>query len=89
MLLLCSLWVELGWSLLYVFESVLFYSQIHVPIYAAYLYDAVYTYVQALDKVLRNGDDPRNGTDVISYIRNTTFTSKGHVHQQSTVLNKK
>lgn len=49
--------------------------QINVPIYAAYLYDAVYTYVQALDKVVRGGGDLRNGTDVISHIRNTTFTS--------------
>ncbi|KAL4216835.1 hypothetical protein ACF0H5_024556 [Mactra antiquata] len=48
---------------------------IKVPIYAAYLYDAVRTYAISLDKVLAAGGSPYNGTAIIENIRNRTFTS--------------
>lgn len=50
-------------------------KKIAVPIYAAYLYDAVTVYARALDAVLRQGGLADNGTDIIDRIRNTTFTS--------------
>ncbi|KAH3856246.1 hypothetical protein DPMN_098830 [Dreissena polymorpha] len=46
-----------------------------VPIFAAFLYDAVHTYALALHATLTSGDDMRNGTALIAHIRNTTYTS--------------
>ncbi|XP_053400779.1 guanylate cyclase 32E-like [Mercenaria mercenaria] len=46
-----------------------------VPVYAAYLYDAVYTYARALEKVIKQGGKPNNGTAIIDQIRNRTFES--------------
>ncbi|XP_052766040.1 guanylate cyclase 32E-like [Mya arenaria] len=48
---------------------------IQVPIYAAYLYDAVHTYALALHQHLQEGGDVRNGTAIVSNIRNKTYTS--------------
>lgn len=55
-------------------ENVKFYK-INVPIYAAYLYDAVTVYARTLDAVLKDGGSANNGTAIIEKIRNTTFTS--------------
>ena len=55
--------------------SFFLFQKIQVPIYAAYLYDAVTVYARALDAVLKDGGSADNGTDIIERIRNTTFTS--------------
>ena len=47
-----------------------------VPIAAAYLYDAVMLYAKALDDVLKRKESPRNGTAIISKIRNNRYQSK-------------
>ncbi|XP_060589036.1 guanylate cyclase 32E-like isoform X3 [Ruditapes philippinarum] len=46
-----------------------------VPVYAAYLYDAVYTYARALEEVLKEGGKPNNGTAIIDKIRDRSFKS--------------
>ena len=51
------------------------FQKINVPIYAAYLYDAVTVYARTLDTVLKDGGSADNGTAIIEKIRNTTFTS--------------
>ncbi|WAR19298.1 GCY3E-like protein [Mya arenaria] len=51
------------------------YKGFSVPIYAAYLYDAVHTYALALHQHLQEGGDVRNGTAIVSNIRNKTYTS--------------
>ena len=43
---------------------------------AAYLYDAVWLYAKAVDQVLEDGLDYRNGTLVIDKIKHTTYKSK-------------
>ncbi|XP_052269891.1 guanylate cyclase 32E-like [Dreissena polymorpha] len=50
-------------------------SAIKVPIYAAFLYDALHTYALALHETLTSGGDMRNGKALIAHIRNTTYTS--------------
>ena len=47
-----------------------------VPIYAAYLYDAISLYAGALDTVLEKGEDPMNGKAIMSKIFNRTYHSK-------------
>lgn len=42
---------------------------------AAYLYDAVMIYAQALHETFEEGRDPRNGTALIERIRNKTYRS--------------
>ena len=42
---------------------------------AAYLYDAVMMYAQALHEVLLEGDSPRNGTAIMARINNRRFES--------------
>ena len=44
-------------------------------VYAAYLYDAVMIYAQALDEVLKAGGDKRNGTAIMEQIRGRRFDS--------------
>jgi len=47
-----------------------------VPIYAAYLYDAVNLYAHALDEVLQEGGNIRNGTAIIEKVIGRTYKSK-------------
>jgi len=47
-----------------------------VPIYAAYLYDAVNVYATALKEVLDDRMNPRNGTAIVERIRGRTYDSK-------------
>ena len=49
-----------------------------VPIYASYLYDAVYLYCRALLECLQKGIDPRNGTAILSRIKNRMYESMQH-----------
>ena len=51
-------------------------SNVRQPsVYAAYLYDAVMIYAQALDEVLNAGGDKRNGTAIMEQIRGRRFDS--------------
>ncbi|XP_021361670.1 guanylate cyclase 32E-like [Mizuhopecten yessoensis] len=50
-------------------------SKHHVPISAAYLYDAVMVFAKAMAKVIGMGGSPRNGSAVIQQIRNSKFHS--------------
>jgi len=47
-----------------------------VPIYAAYLYDAVNVYARALKEALDEGVNPKNGTAVVERIKGRTYDSK-------------
>jgi len=47
-----------------------------VPIYAAYLYDAVSVYARALKEALDEGIDRRNGTAIVERIKGRTYDSK-------------
>ncbi|KAK9753824.1 Receptor family ligand binding region [Popillia japonica] len=42
---------------------------------AAFLYDAVHIYAKALQKVLKKGEDPKNGTAIINYMKRTCYRS--------------
>ncbi|KAI4461131.1 guanylyl cyclase [Holotrichia oblita] len=42
---------------------------------AAFLYDAVHIYAKALQKVLKKGEDPENGTAIINYMKRTCYRS--------------
>ncbi|KRT86562.1 hypothetical protein AMK59_2145 [Oryctes borbonicus] len=42
---------------------------------AAFLYDAVHIYARALQTTLSNGEDPRNGTAIINYMKRTYYRS--------------
>lgn len=46
-----------------------------ISIEAAYLYDAVHLYAQALVKVLQAGEDPYNGTAIIQHIKRSVYKS--------------
>jgi len=46
-----------------------------VPIYAAYLYDAVNVYARALEEALEKGVNPRNGSAIVERIRGRTYDS--------------
>jgi len=50
-----------------------------VPIYAAYLYDAVNVYARALKEALDEGVNPRNGTAIVERIKGRTYDSKLYV----------
>jgi len=50
-------------------------NDILVPIDAYHAYDAVMIYAQALTESLRDGYDPRNGTNVVERIRNRRYRS--------------
>lgn len=41
----------------------------HITPYAAYLYDAVTLYADALSKALKNNTDPRNGREIMRIFR--------------------
>jgi len=49
---------------------------LQVPIYAAYLYDAVNVYARALKEALDNDINPRNGTAIVDRIRGRMYDSK-------------
>ncbi|KAK9883749.1 hypothetical protein WA026_001938 [Henosepilachna vigintioctopunctata] len=51
------------------------FDSISVPIQAAYLYDAVMIYARALTEVLKNDEDPRNGTAILRRIVNRSYHS--------------
>lgn len=42
---------------------------------AAYLYDAVHLYANALERVLTAGGNPRNGTAIVNAIKGSTYLS--------------
>lgn len=42
---------------------------------AAYLYDAVQMYANALTRVLENGVSPRNGTAIIDAVKGSSYMS--------------
>lgn len=42
---------------------------------AAYLYDAVHLYARALMQVLDVGGNPRNGTAIINFMKETQYES--------------
>lgn len=45
------------------------------PIFAAFLYDAVYQYATALNKTLANNEEP-NGGNIISKLLNKEYNSE-------------
>lgn len=45
------------------------------PIYAAFLYDAVYQYAIALNKTIANNEEP-NGGNIISKLLNNEYNSE-------------
>jgi len=47
-----------------------------VPIYAAYLYDAVNVYARALKEALDDGIKPENGSAIVDRIKGRTYDSK-------------
>jgi guanylate cyclase len=47
-----------------------------VPIYAAYLYDAVNVYARALFEAIDEGVDMRNGSAIANRIKGRTYESK-------------
>ena len=47
-----------------------------MPIFAAYLYDAVRLYAKAVNDTLRDGGHIKNGSDIISKIRSSTYRSE-------------
>jgi len=47
-----------------------------VPIYAAYLYDAVSIYARALKEALDDGTDPKNGTVIVDRLKGRMYDSK-------------
>jgi len=47
-----------------------------VPIYAAYLYDAVNVYARALKEALDDDINPRNGTAIVDRIKGRMYDSK-------------
>jgi len=49
---------------------------LQVPIYAAYLYDAVNVYAVALKEALDVGINPRNGTAIVDRIKGRMYDSK-------------
>jgi len=48
---------------------------IQVPIYAAYLYDAVNVYATALKEALDDGISETNGTAIVDRIKGRTYNS--------------
>lgn len=60
-----------------------------ISVYAAYLYDAVFLYAQALTELLKNAKSPReeaailvNGTAIINKLRGRSYTGEKIVHFQ-------
>lgn len=51
-------------------------SQQQVPIFAAYLYDAVRIYIDAIEEVLRLNGSVSNGSAVVGVMRDRTYRSK-------------
>ena len=51
------------------------FFQQQVPIYAAYLYDAIMVYAKAVTQILREGKSYDNGTAVVEWIQNRSHTS--------------
>ncbi|XP_046734564.1 guanylate cyclase 32E-like [Diprion similis] len=51
------------------------FKTIAMPIQAAYLYDAVMIYARAATELLAEGEDPRNGSAILSKIRNRSYHS--------------
>lgn len=51
------------------------FDDIEVPFYAYHAYDAVMLYAQALTESLRDGYDPRNGTNIVERIRSRVYHS--------------
>jgi len=49
---------------------------IQVPIYAAYLYDAVNVYARALKEALDDGINPSNGAAIVDRIKGRMYDSK-------------
>lgn len=60
----------------FIIYVIFYHLQQHVPIYAAYLYDAVMVYVQAIQEVLALNESISNGTAVVAKIRDRTYTSR-------------
>lgn len=55
----------------------------HITVFAAYLYDAVMLYAEALGKILKEKGDPKNGTSVIQHIiSKRRYTSISGVEMQ-------
>ncbi|XP_046651148.1 guanylate cyclase 32E-like isoform X2 [Daphnia pulicaria] len=51
------------------------FNDIEVPIHAYHAYDAIMIYAKALTEALRDGFDPRNGTNIMERIRNRPYHS--------------
>lgn len=51
-------------------------SFLQVTVYAAYLYDAVYLYARAADKVVKEKKNITDGTAIMEKIRGTSYNSK-------------
>ncbi len=51
------------------------FNDIEVPIHAYHAYDAIMIYAKALTETLRDGYDPRNGTNIMERIRNRPYHS--------------
>ncbi|XP_015596279.1 guanylate cyclase 32E isoform X2 [Cephus cinctus] len=51
------------------------FKTIAMPIQAAHLYDAVMIYARAATEILEKGGDPRNGSAILSRIRNRSYHS--------------
>lgn len=58
---------------------IVFYFQQIVPIYAAYLYDAVQIYIGALADALESNRSITDGRAIVRKIRNRTYKSKPSV----------
>ena len=52
-----------------------YYLNLQVPVYAAFLYDAVYQYAVALEKTLARNETP-DGLNIISKLLNKEYNSK-------------
>ncbi|ELT90006.1 hypothetical protein CAPTEDRAFT_179119 [Capitella teleta] len=46
-----------------------------ISVYAAYLYDSVFLYARALDEILQEGGDPRNGSGILAKILGRSYQS--------------
>ncbi|KAI1292246.1 Guanylate cyclase 32E [Halotydeus destructor] len=46
-----------------------------IPAEAAYLYDAVFLYAKALNLSMQNGQDPKDGKTIFSYVKNQPYPS--------------
>jgi len=53
--------------------------KLEIPVFAAYLYDSVLLYAEALHEVLQGGGSPRDGDAIFDRLRDRTFLSiQGH-----------